>query len=234
MDIPAPDSRRPSLSWWPHNLRKTIRIRRCAQSRAGTRIERCGMLLELKVAARGLRARPLFTLVAVATLAVGIGSNAAIFSVINAGLLPLPFQRSDRLVALYSRYLPASGYDFPYFALSGPEFEDLRSRVDVFSGVASYDFSFQNLTLPEGEAERILTMAVTAEFFDVLGVRPQQGRAFTGAEAQRREGCVAVHAEHGPLIARETRHFHRPSRRGDVRGVGRRHEHAGHAAFVVP
>jgi predicted permease len=151
------------------------------------------MLFELRVAARALRARPLFTLVAVATLAVGIGSNAAIFSVVNAVLLrPLPFPQSDRLVALYSRYLPASGYDFLYFALSGPEFADVRSRVDAFSGVAAYQFSFQNLTPPEGEAERVLTMAVTAEFFDVLGVRPQQGRTFTVAEAQRREGCVAV------------------------------------------
>ena len=151
------------------------------------------MLLDLRVAARGLRARPLFTLVAVATLAVGIGSSAAIFSVVNAVLLrPLPYPRSDRLVALYSRYLPATGYDFPYFALSGPEFADVRSRVDAFSAVAAYEFSFQNLTLPEGEPERILTMAVTAEFFDVLGVRPQHGRAFTAAESQRREGCVAV------------------------------------------
>jgi predicted permease len=151
------------------------------------------MLLELKIAARGLRARPLFTLVAVLTLAVGIGSNAAIFSVVNAVLLrPLPYHRSDRLVALYSRYLPASGYDFPHFALSGPEFDNVRSRVNAFSAVAAYEFSFQNVTLPEGEAERILTMAVTAEFFEVLGVWPQQGRAFTAAEAQRREGCVAV------------------------------------------
>jgi len=151
------------------------------------------MLLDLKVAARALRARPLFTLVAVATLAVGIGSNAAIFSVVNAVLLrPLPFPQSDRLVAVYSRYLPASGYDFPYFALSGPEFADLRGRVDAFAAVAAYELSFQNLTLPEVEAERILTMAVTAEFFDVLAVKPQQGRTFTAAEAQRREGCVAV------------------------------------------
>jgi predicted permease len=151
------------------------------------------MLLDLKVAARALRARPLFALVAIATLAVGIGSNAAIFSVVNAVLLrPLPFPQSDRLVALYSRYLPASGYDFPYFALSGPEFDDVRRRVDAFSAVAAYDFRFQNLTFPEGEAERILTMPVTAEFFDVLGVRPHLGRAFTAAEAQRREGCVAV------------------------------------------
>jgi hypothetical protein len=79
------------------------------------------MLLELKVAARAFRAHPLFTVIAIVTLAVGIGSNAAILSVINTVLLrPLPFPHSERLVALYSRYLPSTGYDFPYFALSAP------------------------------------------------------------------------------------------------------------------
>jgi putative ABC transport system permease protein len=151
------------------------------------------MLSELRVAARTLRGRPLFTLIAVATLAVGIGSNAAIFSVINAVLLrPLPFPASERMVAVYSRYLPSSGYDFPYFALSGPEFADVRSRVEAFSAIAAYDLRFRNLTLSGGEAERIVSMPATAGFFDVVGIRPQLGRPFTEAEAQRREGCVAV------------------------------------------
>ena len=135
----------------------------------------------------------MFTLVAVATLAIGIGSNAAIFSVVNAVLLrPLPFPSSDRLVAVYTRYLPSSGYDFPYFALSGPELSDLRTRADAFSAIAAYEFAFRNLSSPAGDAERVLTMPVTAEFFEVLGVPPRQGRVFTAAEAQRRNGCVAV------------------------------------------
>ena len=86
---------------------------------------------DLRYAARTLRKQPGFTIAAVVTLALGIGSNAAIFSVVDAVLLrPLPYPNGDRLVALYSRFLPSSGYDFPFFGLSGPEFTDLERRVD--------------------------------------------------------------------------------------------------------
>ena len=150
---------------------------------------------DLRFASRTLRKQPGFAIAAVLTLALGIGSNAAIFAVINAVLLrPLPFPNGDRLVALYSRFLPSSGYDFPFFGLSGPEFADLQRGVTAFTSVAAYDFSSRNLTGPDGTAERVLTMPVTAQFFDVLGVRPARGRTFTDAEAQR-GGCVAVIAD---------------------------------------
>ena len=151
------------------------------------------MLSELSLAARLLRARPLFTAVAVATLAIGIGANAAIFSVIHAVLLrPLPYPDSERLLAVYSRYLPSTGYDFPYFALSGPEFADIRARVDAFEGVAAFDLAFRNLADEGSAAERVLTMQVTAGFFDVLAVAPRSGRAFTEEEARAGRECLAV------------------------------------------
>jgi putative ABC transport system permease protein len=160
---------------------------------------------DLRYGARTLRRQPGFTVAAVLTLALGIGSNAAIFAVVNAVLLrPLPFPNSDQLVAVYSRFLPSTGYDFPYFSLSGPEFADVRGRVDAFAGIAAYDFNSRNLTRDDGEAERVLTMRVTAGFFDVLGVRPGYGRTFTEDEAQRREGCVALlghDASHGTASA---------------------------------
>jgi putative ABC transport system permease protein len=158
-----------------------------------------GLLQDLRYAARTLWKRPGFTAAAVLTLSIGIGSNAAIFSVINAVLLrPLPFPHSEQLVSLYTRYLPATGYNFPYFALSGPEFADLSSRVNAFAGIAAYQFSSGNLTRGIGEAERVLTMRVTSEFFDVLGVRPVRGRTFTEAEARRGEACLAL-LSHGAL-----------------------------------
>ncbi len=148
---------------------------------------------DLRYAARTLWKRPGFTVAAALTLAIGIGSNATIFTVINAVLLrPLPFPHSEQLVSLYTRFLSPTGYDFPYFALSGPEFADVRGRVNAFAGVAAYSFNSSNLTRGNGEAERVLTMRVTSEFFDVLGVRPARGRTFTEDEAQRGEACLAL------------------------------------------
>ena len=154
---------------------------------------------DLRYAARTLWKRPGFTVAVVLTLAIGIGSNAAIFTVINAVLLrPLPFPHSEQLVTVYTRYLPSSGYDFPYFALSGPEFTDVHGRVNAFAAIAGYSFSSGNLAGGNGEAERVSTMQVTSEFFEVLGVKPVRGRSFTEAEAQRGEACLAL-LSHGAL-----------------------------------
>ena len=150
---------------------------------------------DLRYAARTLRKQPGFTIAAMLTLALGIGANAAMFSVIDVVLLrPLPYPNGDRLVALYSRFLPSSGYDFPFFGLSGPEFTDLHRRVTAFAHVAAFDFSSRNLKHANGTTERVSTMPVTAQFFDVLGIRPARGRTFTDDEAQR-DGCLAVLAD---------------------------------------
>jgi putative ABC transport system permease protein len=154
---------------------------------------------DLHYSARTLWKRPGFTVAAVLTLAIGIGSNVAIFSVINAVLLrPLPFPQSEQLVSLHTRYLPSTGYNYQYFALSGPEFADVRGRVKAFASIAAYQFSNRNLTRGTGGAERILTMRVTSEFFGVLGIRPVRGRTFTEEEAQRGGACLAL-LSHGVL-----------------------------------
>src|SRR4030095_14321742 len=96
---------------------------------------------DLRYAARYLWARPGFAIAVVLTLALGIGSNAAIFTVINAVLLrPLPFPHSEQLLAVYTRFLPSSGLDLPYFDVSDPEFADIRSRVNAFAGIGAYNF----------------------------------------------------------------------------------------------
>ena len=148
---------------------------------------------DLRYAVRILLTRPGFAIAVVLTLALGLGSNAAIFTVINAILLrPLPLPQSEQLLAVYTRFLPSSGLDFPYFGVSGPELADIRSRVSAFAGVAAYSFSDRNLTRNNGEAERVQTLRVTPGFFDVLGVRPAHGRTFTEAEARPGEGCLAL------------------------------------------
>jgi putative ABC transport system permease protein len=145
---------------------------------------------DLRYAARTLRKRPTFALAAILTLALGIGSNAAIFTVVNAILLrPLPLPHSEQLQALYTRYPDAA-----YFDVSGPELADIRSRVDAYSGVAGYGIFDRTLSRDKGEAERVSMMEVTSGFFDVLGVGPVRGRTF--AEEEARSGtCVAVLSE---------------------------------------
>src|SRR5262245_58069147 len=144
---------------------------------------------DLRYAARTLRKRPTFALAAILTLALGIGSNAAIFTVVNAILLrPLPLPHSEQLQALYTRYADAA-----YFDVSGPELADIRNRVDAYSGVAGYGIFDRTLSRDKGEAERVSTMEVTSGFFDVLGVGPVRGRTFT--EEVRSGACVAVLSE---------------------------------------
>jgi predicted permease len=145
---------------------------------------------DLRYAARTLRKRPTFALTAILTLALGIGSNAAIFTVVNSILLrPLPLPHSEQLQALYTQYPDAA-----YFDVSGPELADIRGRVDAYSGVAGYGIFDRTLSRDKGEAERVSVMEVTFGFFDVLGVGPVRGRTFTEEEA-RSGACVAVLSE---------------------------------------
>ena len=95
---------------------------------------------DIKYALRGLAKDPSFTIVAVTTLALGIGANTAIFSVVSGVLLqPLPYDEPDNLVAIYSRFLPESGYDFPEYAVGSPEYFDYlnENRRGVHDTVVS-------------------------------------------------------------------------------------------------
>jgi len=118
-----------------------------------------------------------FTFVAVLTIALGIGANSAIFSVVNAVLLrPLPYKDPDQIVYLWER-LPQGGQG----SVSVPNLRDWQEQNDVFEQIAAYDqgnFSLMGSDLPERSAGAY----VTANFFDVLGVAPRQGRAFVAGE----------------------------------------------------
>jgi putative ABC transport system permease protein len=154
---------------------------------------------DVRYAARTLRTRPGFALAVVLTLALGLGANVAVFTIINAVLLrPLPFPRSDQLVSVYTRFLPSWGFDMPYAPVSRPELAEIRSHVAAFTDLAAYSLPFdRTLTRASGETERVGTMLVTPNFFDVLGVRPARGRAFSQQEAQQRGTCVALVREAG-------------------------------------
>jgi putative ABC transport system permease protein len=132
------------------------------------------VLFEIRYAARRLRQAPVFTLVVVLTLALGIGANSAIFSVIDTVLLhALPYREPDRLVALFHHYSNIK-LDAP---ISAPGFKDYRDRTHSFSGVAVETGWGVNLT-GIGEPQRLRGTLVSAQFFSVLAAPPALGRTF--------------------------------------------------------
>ncbi|HET7457284.1 MAG TPA: ABC transporter permease [Gemmatimonadaceae bacterium] len=140
---------------------------------------------DLRYAARGLARRPGFAAVVVATLTLGIGANAAIFSVVNGVLLrPLPFARPERLVRLSQHE--------PYISVSEREFVDYRRGVPALAHLAAY--RAPNVDLGGGDAEpaRVEAASVSDDFFATLGVTPARGRAFSADEERPRSGPSPV------------------------------------------
>ena len=128
------------------------------------------LLQDVRYAIRLLLKSPGFTLVAVLTLALGIGANAAVFSVVNALVLrPLPVERPSELVFLENaRYGPSQSF---------PNYRDLRDRNQTFAGLVGYRMAPMELETDHG-AERIWGYLATGNYFDVLGVKPALGRFF--------------------------------------------------------
>ncbi len=142
---------------------------------------------DLRYGARMLLRSPGVTVVAVLALALGIGANTAIFSVVNGVLLrPLPYEEPDRLVRL-SEDSP----QVPQMSISYPNFLDWQEQNKVFDGIAAMQFQSMNLTGAD-EPERLAGRNVSANFFAVLGVRPLLGRAFAPEEDRPGASRVCV------------------------------------------
>ena len=145
---------------------------------------------DIRFAARTLRKNVGFTVVALATLALGIGGNTGIFSMVNGVLLnPLPFPDPDRLVTLHE-----SKPNFEQGSISYPNFLDWQRNNRTFASMAvsrRYAFSLTG----RGEAEQVKAEFVTADFFPLLGVNPILGRTFTRSEEQPGAGPVALISE---------------------------------------
>ena len=131
---------------------------------------------DLLYAFRRLIKAPGFTAVAVVTLALGIGANSAIFSVVNGVLLkPLPFPESGRLVGVYHTS------DGQRAVMSGPNFTDIARMATTIEGISAISTGRMILT-GEGDAAHLPIAEVSASLFDVLRVRPAIGRAFNADE----------------------------------------------------
>ncbi len=134
---------------------------------------------DLKFALRQLLKNPGFTAVAVLTLALGIGANTAMFSVINAVLIrPLPFPNPERLVSVWQEY-PKRAWPRANFSL--PNFRDLRNDITLFADAGAYALSSHTLT-SGGEPRRLNTIRMSASMLPTLQVQPMLGRNFSEAE----------------------------------------------------
>jgi putative ABC transport system permease protein len=135
------------------------------------------LVRDLAHAARRLARSPLHVMVVVATLAVGVGSSAAVFALVREALLrPLPFREPDRLVHVWDR--GPDGMDGP---ISPPVWDALRARTDVFQAVGGSVDNMYTLTV-HGEPESVIAYQFSADFFPMLGRAPLLGRVFAPGE----------------------------------------------------
>jgi predicted permease len=135
-------------------------------------------------ALRKLRSAPLFTLTVIVTLALGIGANTAIFSVVNGVILkPLPFPDQERLMRI--RFTQGGGD-----ASTPPDLADFRTRSKTFESFALYEGTTANLVRPNADPSRMIGVRVSANWFSVLRVKPLHGRFF--AEGEDKEGAPDV------------------------------------------
>jgi putative ABC transport system permease protein len=134
---------------------------------------------DLKFALRQLRKSPGFSLVAILTLALGIGANTAIFSIVNAVLLrPLPYPDAGRIMVLNESSGPGQDY-----SVALPDYFDWRNDNTVFEHLAATHKESRNLSgIPGREPERISCASVTRNFFNIVGLPPEIGRTFSEDE----------------------------------------------------
>jgi putative ABC transport system permease protein len=146
------------------------------------------LVRDIRFGLRQLRRNPGFTAVAVLTLALGIGANTAIFSVVYAVLLrPLPFHDPSRLVQLWET--EAAPGDYP---LAGPDYLDWQAQTQTLEGTSLFDWGKGFNASGAGEPEQAYVVQTQANFFSLLGVEPLVGRTFLAGEDQAGRNFVAI------------------------------------------
>jgi predicted permease len=146
---------------------------------------------DLRFGARQFSRRPGFTVIAVLTLALGIGAATAVFSILDAVLLrPLPYKQPDQLVAIWGRGLHEKGLAKTFLPYT--DYEDWSRHANSFESiaVATWAAGSQRILTGRGDARELLVIPVSASFFDTLGVHAVLGRTFT--QDDERRGCAVV------------------------------------------
>src|SRR5215831_355589 len=146
------------------------------------------MLQDLKYAIRGIVKRPAFAVLVIATLALGIGANTAMFSIVHSVLLrPLSYDRPDELVYMYGAFRQGS-----QAMVSPPDYLDYRDRNSVFSSLAARTVFGTAVITGSDEPERVQSSIASANFFATLGVKPYRGRVFLPEEEQGDHAVVIL------------------------------------------
>ena len=148
------------------------------------------ILQDLRHGVRLLFRAPAFTAVAVVALAIGIGANTAIFSVVNTLVLqPLPYKDADRLAVVWEHNIPR---DKKNNVVSPGNFLHWREMNQTFEDIAAVGLTFTITATGDGEPEELPMQYVTAAFFPVVGVQPQLGRPFTAEEDKPNSRVVVI------------------------------------------
>src|SRR5882762_3028123 len=156
--------------------------------RSSTRIMD-SFLKDIRYGIRGLAKRPVLTIIAIVTLAIGIGANSAIISTINALLLkPLPFPDPERIVALWEK-VPSRGVERNEVAVAN--YLDWNAQSQAFEHLGFYRWWSTNLTGSDSP-ERVQGFLVTANFLDIVGVKPMLGHGFSAEQNQPGKDGVAL------------------------------------------
>ncbi len=152
-------------------------------------------LQDLRLAARSLAKAPGFTIVAVVTLTLAIGANTSIFTLVNAVLLRAPahVERPDELVSIYKS---DAGGTFLFGGSSYPNYQDFRDESSAIADAIAVQQETANVAGDDGVSEILLTEFVTGNYFEMLGVQPALGRAFTDEEGEYSSGAAVVILSH--------------------------------------
>jgi putative ABC transport system permease protein len=155
---------------------RQLRVPRQPAARGRTMVDR--FLQDVRYALRLWRRRPGFALIAILTLAIGVGANTAMFSIVNAVLLrPLPYPHAARLVTVFGRTAA-----YPQGLISYREFEEIGKQRETFESIALWLPQSVNLTGVD-EPQRLIGTFATGSFFETLGLKPERGRFFTDEES---------------------------------------------------
>src|SRR5436309_2474774 len=140
-------------------------------------------LQDLKYGARLLVKAPAFTLIAALSLALGIGANTTIFTLVNAVLLnPLPVEDPSELVSVWTTDERNQNSALGFLQVSPLNYRDLRDKAEVFAGLAAHTGIPLNISVANGDPQQVFGEIVTGNFFSVLGAKPIVGRTFMADE----------------------------------------------------